>query len=63
MDRGMCVCLPALSHPSLHNLTEMRWQAFDVRKRFSSIQIILVAQSVKRRALKMKMSGLFVVRT
>lgn len=32
--RGICVCLAALCHPSLHKLTEVRWQPFDVRKRF-----------------------------
>lgn len=32
--RGICVCLAALCHPSLPKLTEVRWQSFDVRKRY-----------------------------
>lgn len=32
--RGIYVCLPALCHPSLAKLTVVRWQSFDVRKRF-----------------------------
>lgn len=45
--RGICVCLAALCHPSLPKLTEVRWQSFDVRKRFLLLAVSHQFTSVK----------------